>query len=606
LQASFNEEAAMKNKINGLSITLSPSERFGRAGKVERIFCLLHLKTLYLFIVCLLLFSCAQVVSPGGGPKDSDPPRVVKYAPDSAALHFKGKSFNITFNEYVQLKDISGQLIVSPLLKKQPEVKVKNKTLTVTFEDTLRENTTYTFNFGNAVRDITEDNYTDGFRYIFSTGDFLDSISLKGKVDYAFDHKTDKGILVMLYDELYDSLPYKKPPTYFAKTKENGTFEISNIKAGKYKVVALKDGNANYMYDSDEESIGFLNEPIDLQKNDTLSISLFKEEPKKLFLKKHKVEGYGHLLFVFNKPVEEIDIQSLYTTYKKEWYIKEYSEKRDSLHLWLSDAGDPDSISIVLSEKDKVIDTLFFNLIKKEKALNPKGGRGEKLNLKATANVKKGQQFDLNKPITLEFNHPIKTWKRDSVKLIGDSSGIINVLSPDNRNLKLFNHILADGYSTADGNLHTGWITGYELKLKGVKKYLLFIPPGSFTDIFDLQNDTIKIDFTTREEKYYGTLKLKLSLPELKEELTLQLLGEKGEVIHEDFIAAGEKNKTFDYNYLDPRKYKFKIIYDTNKNGKWDAGNYLEHQQAEKVIYSKDVVEIRSNWDKEVEWKVIE
>jgi len=590
LQASFNEKAAMKNQITSVN------------------------KLLFYSFIALLFFSCAQVVSPDGGPKDSDPPRVVKYAPDSAALHFKEKSFNITFNEYVQLKDISGQLIVSPLLKKQPEVKVKNKTLTVTFEDTLRENTTYTFNFGSAIRDITEDNYTDGFRYIFSTGDFLDSISLKGKVDYAFDHKTDKGILVMLYDELYDSLPYKKPPTYFAKTKENGTFEISNIKAEKYKVVALKDGNANYMYDSDEESIGFLNEPIDLKKDDTLSISLFKEEPKKLFLKKHKVEGYGHLLFVFSKPVEGIDIQSLYTTYKKEWYIKEYNEKRDSLHLWLSDAGDPDSISIVLSEKDKVIDTLFFNLMKKEAALNPKGGRGEKLSLKATANVKKGQQFDLNKPIVLEFNHPIKEQHKESVIIKRDSIPLsptiyrLDFLStiPPNISYRVFTLWMTDTVkpkSQGPNTLDPIGIMQVQIR-EPQTKYSIFIPPNSFTDIFDLPNDTIKIEFTTREEKHYGTLKLKLSLPELKEDLILQLIGEKSEVIREDYIPASEKNKIFDYKYLDPRKYKFKIIYDSNKNGKWDAGNYLEHQQAEKVIYSKELIEIRSNWDKEVEWKV--
>lgn len=558
------------------------------------------LKLLLSPVVILFFYSCAQIVNPEGGPKDTQPPQVISYKPDSASLNFKEKSFTITFNEYVQLKDLNGQLVVSPPLIKAPDVKIKKKSVVVTIEDTLRENTTYTFNFGSAIQDITEGNYSEGFRYIFSTGPHLDSISLTGKVLNANDLKTESGILVMLYHDLNDSVPYKKTPSYFAKTKKDGSFGIYNIKPGKYKAFALKDINANYMYDSDEEQIGFAIEPIDLHKNDSITISLFKEVSQKLFIKKSTVAGYGHLLFVFNRPLQKTNIHSLYTTYKKQWYIEEYGKQRDSLHIWLHDAGEPDSLSIVLSENDKIIDTLFFNLLKKEDAFSVKKGKGEKISLSVISNAGGTQPFDLNKKLWIEFNHPIKSFgaiefsvpdsvkKHDCIMRVADDM-------PYKRVYEL--SCMKVMQNEANGGLPP--ILTVPLKEK--EKYSYYMLPGLITDIFGLTNDTIKLEFTTREEKYYGTLKLKLKIPNTSNNMILQLLDDKEKVVSERLIAD---NKEFNYTQLAPHKYKFKIIYDANGNGKWDTGNYSQKLQPEKVIYSKEDITIRSNWDQEVEWSV--
>ena len=195
------------------------------------------LQTLLYIVFVSFFFSCAQVVIPSGGNKDIVPPKVVKYIPDSASINFKSKSIAIFFDEFVHLKDLNNQLIISPPLEYQPDIKLKNKIITIDFDknEILKSNTTYSISFGNAIQDIHENNPIENFKYVFSTGNFIDSLIVKGKIENAFDHKTEKGILVMLYNDFNDSVIYKNKPQYFSKTKEDGSFQINNISDGKFK-----------------------------------------------------------------------------------------------------------------------------------------------------------------------------------------------------------------------------------------------------------------------------------------------------------------------------------------------------------------------------------
>ena len=261
-------------------------------------------KIILLLVGILLLSSCAQVVSPGGGAKDILPPKTSKYIPDSAQLNFNSRIIEITFDEYIQLKDLNNQLIISPLLAKTPDITVKGKTLIIELdkEETLKPNTTYCMSFGNAIRDLNENNAIEDFKYIFSTGTFIDSLSLVGKIQNGFNQSTEKGILALLYSDLSDSIVYKNQPDYFAKTEKDGTFRINNIKAGKYKLVAIKDGNANYKYDGETESIGFINGSIDISEKQNIVIDLFQEPAKKVYLKKKSKSSlnFKSLHFSFN------------------------------------------------------------------------------------------------------------------------------------------------------------------------------------------------------------------------------------------------------------------------------------------------------------------
>ncbi len=568
-------------------------------------------KAIYFWCVCLMFFaSCAQVVAPGGGKKDTTPPQVLKYIPDSASLNFSVKSIEILFDEYIQLKDLNSQLIISPPLEKDPDIKVKNKSLIINFDEKeiLKPNTTYCFSFGNALQDINEGNPKENFNYIFSTGNYIDSLIVKGKVENAFDHKTEKGILVMLYSDFSDSVIYKKKPDHFAKTKEDGTFQINNIRDGKYKILALKDANANYKYDEETESIGFVDTIIDASSKQNILIELFQEPEKKLFIKKHFQNSFGKIVFVFNKTVDSISVKPINHTFIENEVILDYSTNKDTLTYWFKNI-DKDSLILQVSNGSKILDTIEFKMIKKEDALKNKKNP---LRLYLLSSPNGNENFDLNSELKFVFNNPIDSIKNtENIQLKEDTLLYKNSLG-----------LTFNKYKTSTvnfGYLDTAFTEGPNIpgvfapyftspKLKENTKYHLFIPPGTFTDIFGLKNDTIKIDFKTREEKYYGTVKLKVNLPagkdstrEIKYDYILQLLNEKENIVRENIIKKGE---TINYNYLYPQKYKLKIIVDTNSNGKWDSGNLLQKQQPEKVIYYTEPINIRSNWDLDLQWKV--
>ncbi len=549
-----------------------------------------HIRIFLLVVNLLFIFSCAQIVSPGGGKKDTNAPVVLKYSPDSATLNFSAKTIEINFDEYIQLKDLNNQLIISPLLNKTPDIDVKGKTLIVEFDkdEVLKPNTTYCFSFGNAVTDVNEGNPIENFQYIFSTGTSIDSLKVKGKVQTAFDHKTEKGLLVMLYSDLRDSVIFKSQPDYFAKTKTDGTFEINNVKNGSYKIVAIKDANANYKYDLENEGIAFTDSLVNPSNQKTINLELFQEPAKKVFLKKATHPSYGKFEFVFSQGSDSIRIHNLSNDLKGVQEYVEFSKNKDSLNYWITNYQ-KDSIVFQLSNGNQIIDTLEFKFINKEEALKAKRNP---LKLSVITSPNGNQSFDLNKNIVLNFSNPIKT--------IADSKDIqLKVDSTKTPGTELVFEITNDFHSVVN-TLISDSITK-KFSWKENTNYHLYIPPATFTDIFNLSNDTISIAIKTRELKYYGTLKLNITIPETKTNYIVQLIDEQGNVTKEDYI---KKSEILNYEYLQPKKYKLKIIVDENNNQKWDIGNYLKLQQAEKVIFNSELINVRSNWDMELDWKV--
>lgn len=552
---------------------------------------------------------CAQIVPPSGGKRDTTPPRTVKYIPDSAAIHFKARQIAITFDEFVQINDLQKQLVISPPMNIPPEVRVKGKTVFIQLKDSLRKNTTYTFNFGNSIRDFTEGNIKENFQYVFSTGNYIDSIVLRGTVKNALDMKAEKDILVMLYDMYDDSVPYKKLPLFFAKTNADGSYKINHIRPGKYKAFALKDANSNYLYDLPSESIAFSDTLINISKNTKLDFFLFTEKPEKQKLKKAYVAGYGHLVFVFAKPTELVKLEFM-SPEPKQNTTYEYSQERDTLHYWFVDDL-KDSLKIKVIDANIILDTVKLKPVALE--ATKKSARGEKQKLKANTNIVVNKSFDLNKYLRIHFNHPIIVNKQS------DFSGILikeNALPCDSCSayFTVFNqrdntsfskeiyihragkksqtiHAETTEKSIATAQLYFNW--------KENSVYQVLIPPKTITDIFGLTNDTIMLEFKTHEEKYYGTFKLNLKMKH-KIPYILQLINEKGEL----FYPISSERGIFTYNYLPPGGYKLRIIYDTNQDGKWTTGNYLQKRKPETVIYYPSSITIRSNWDMELDWKI--
>jgi len=565
----------------------------------------------------LLLAACAQVVAPTGGKKDTTPPHVLKYTPDSAQLNFNAKKIVLDFDEYIQLKDLNTQLIISPPMEKAPDIKVKNKSLIIDLGDEqLKPNTTYSINFGTAVQDNNEGNPIDNFKYIFSTGDYIDSLTLSGKVQSSFNHVTEKGQLVMLYSNTADSVVYKKVPDYFGKTRDDGKFVINNIRPGQYKLFVLKDDNADYKF-NEGESIAFIDGLVDPSEKKNILLDAFLETPSKFYIKKYSHSEYGKVMVTFNRGSDSIRVKNLDPAMTAEHELQQFSKNNDTLIYWMR-GYDKDSLKFQVSNGGKVLDTLEFKLIKKEDALKSKKSP---LRLRLINNFSGNQNFDLDAAVRLQFTAPVASINKTFVDLKEDSTAIsglhFKIDSVSSFAWKTDSTHLADTTKIPSvfvsiyrrDSTKKGIMDGPFRDFKEDTKYHLFILPGTFTDIFGMSNDTIKIDFKTQEQKFYGSIRLKVEVPDSlassgvakPKDYIVQLMDEK-ENLYREVIISG--TQTLQFDHVLPKKYKLKIIVDENGNHKWDTGNYLMHKQPETVIYDSEEVNVRSNWDLDLDWRI--
>jgi hypothetical protein len=529
-------------------------------------------KSILGFYLLLLLAGCAQMVTPSGGPKDVTPPKVVSSAPENKSTGFSSKKILIKFNEYIQLKDLNSQLVVSPPLKYFPITKiVKGKELELELKDTLLPNTTYTFNFGNAIADNNEGNVLANFKYVFSTGSYLDSLKLLGTVRDAFSQDIQKDALVMLYADQNDSAPYKKLPSYCGHTDANGNYLIENIKEGTYRFVTLSKSQNGYFYHPYTEGIAFNSTLTDLKSNDTVNAFLFTEEEPKLHLLKTRALEKGKVLLVFNKPADSLSIKPLNLPFGNIPYtFIQYSITRDTATYWLN-TPNLDSLRFILSRNGKNVDTAAIYSFP-GKSLNKKPANP--VPLKISSNVYNNQyDFDYHHPIVLKTEHPILKYNlshvfltngKDTIKFTSDSSGL-----PFQLNLN--SNLISDS------------------------TYRLFILPKAFTDIFGSYNDTLIMKFKVQEPTYFGSLKLNLRFAK-KGSYIIQLLDGGWNTVMQEILSD---NKTINYDALPPGTYRLRAIEDINGDGKWTTGNYLKKLQPEKIYYFNQPISIRSNWDLE-------
>lgn len=535
----------------------------------------------HIAFLLLLACSCAQVVMPGGGEKDTRPPHITAYEPDSAATNFNAKKIVLQFDEYIQLKELNRQLFVSPFVKTTPEVLVKGRSVVINIKDSLKSNTTYTIVLGNAVSDITEGNSLKDLRYVFSTGSYIDSIEIKGNVKSAVDTKPMDNVTVMLYDAQGDSLPLKRFPTYFARSDKDGNYRISNLPPGNYKLFALKDENGNMQYDAADHLIGFSGTPVMLKKDTLIDISMFHQSVAGQFVKSATAEHFGKVLMVFNLPVARLNMAPLHAQYKKQWEVYEYSSGKDSVTYWFTDMP-VDTLTLMVSDNADVIDTLEIKIPRKEEG-SIKAGKTkakESFRLSAKLNTGPGNPLDINEQVIIKFNHPIKEYDASLLQLTNYGRSIpltAEITGAASRGLAVKAQLLADS------------------------SYTLYAPPGTFIDIYGLRNDSIKVDFKVFPEKYYGSFKLLFDPGTVKGNLLLQLLGPNELVVREQSVKGAQ---TLLFDMLPPGLYKIKLIMDSNKNGKWDSGSYFDKLQPEKVQLYPGNVNIRSNWDLEQEWKL--
>jgi hypothetical protein len=522
----------------------------------------------FLVLFTVLLSSCAIQVPPGGGDKDTTPPRLLSSEPANYSTGFRGKEIRLNFDEYIALKDIGSQLIVSPLLKSAPEVFIRKKSLILQLTDTLLGNTTYTINFGQGIVDNNEGNILDNFQFVFSTGAVLDSLSLSGNIVYSTDLKSEKGLLALLYRKNSDSLPFLERPVYFSRTNDSGDFHIKNISPGSYKIIGLKESDGNYLYTPGEEWIGFSDSAV-TPNTTNARLKLFKEQPRLRLLKAYS-EYSGKAVLVFNTAADTLRLKWLTDTAALQLYAVDYSAEKDSITIWYENIN-ADTLSLFFDQPG-VSDTLAVRLFKG--FLESRGRKSVELAI-SPGDQQTGDQH-LYRPFFLKSNHPLVSADFSRIVLLEDSLPVTPV------------------FQFLD-SLHLHFSMNHTWKTR--RKYSLFIPPAVFKDFYGLYNDSVSFSFSGHNEMEYGSLKLHLQyagpVP-----CIVQLTDEPGNHVFREFIA--HRDTIYEFNNLDPRYYRIKLIRDNNNNGRWDTGNYLEHLQPEMVQFSPDKISIRSNWDVDV------
>jgi len=526
---------------------------------------------LYFLLPALVVLSgCANVIAPVGGPKDEAPPVVVKEgSTPNFQTRFQRQRILLNFDEWIQITEVSKQVVVSPPLEHPIEITLKGRTLRFDFDEreVLRDSATYTINFGEAVKDLTERNPAKDLRFVFSTGDQIDSLSLQGTIVDAQTGEPVDGALFMLYDNLADTVVRTEKPFYFGRTNKEGRFKIENIKAGTFKGLALVDSDFNYLFNFKTERIGFTDSlitiPADTAAN--LTIKLFAEEiPIKI--KDRELKGYGSAKIVFNRVPGGLNLR-----YDPPGAVVYKAEVADSIRLWYR-PDDSTALRTIYLEADSTFsDTLYVSPATRESFLKTAKLRdADARSLGSVLKVNPGKEF------RIQFNHPLDAIDTTRLAVFEDTT---RTRIPARIGIS----------ESAPNELLIGW------NWKEGIRYEMELLPGAVRDWYGLANDSLMKKWIVEPVKSFGNIKLTIEGLDPELNYVAELLFQESNLVEKLLI---ENVETYQRNFtlLPPGNYSLRIITDLNKNGRWDAGLYDAKRQPEPIFKTK-LEPLRANWD---------
>jgi uncharacterized protein (DUF2141 family) len=520
-----------------------------------------------LFFTILLMVSCAKRGNITGGLKDTIAPVLKASYPENFKTNFKGNEIKLVFDENIKLTNLNKQLIVSPPMKNEPLILPTNisKFITIKIKDTLLANTTYSFNFGQSIADNNEGNPYNQFKYVFSTGNFIDSLAIGGRIKDAYNKEVETFVSVMLYevnDKFKDSIVYKENPRYITNTLDSlKTFRLENLKSGKYLLVAMKDNNGSNKYNPKKDKIGFIKQIITVPNDTVFELELFKETPSFKVYKPSQVSGNRLVMGYEGKISNGKSKPTIILKNKNEVMqtIVTRFPKKDSLQIWYKPLK-TDSLSL---------ETKTDNY-KKEYSFKIKDQKKDSLKI----NTLQNGILHFRDRLTLESATPLTGFDKTKIKLIDkDSLSVLFTTEYDAFNQQLF----------------------IDFKKEPSQKYAIQFLPGALTDYLNKKNDTLSFKASAGALEDYGNLRVVLKNVN-RFPVLIELINSKGEVLAQEYT---EKETTIDFDLLQPNIYSLRAIYDENKNKEWDPGNYLQKKYSEEVIYFSKDIDVRQNWDVE-------
>ena len=568
-------------------------------------------KIFYVLFLAFFIAGCAnRGIGPQGGPKDTTPPVPRGSEPEIGALNFKGKRIEVTFDEYLQLDNVAQNLLMSPPQQTPPDVKVRGKKLIIQLQDTLRDSTTYTINFGNAVCDYREKVPLHNYTFYFSTGPTIDTLEYTGRVYEAATLNPLEGIFVGIHQSMEDSAFTTAPFLRVAKTDSAGFFRIGNMHAGTYRLYAVEEVSRDYRL-SPGEALAFADEPIrpvlppvrmmDTLRTDTLrtdslpepevkgaTLMLFREEQQRLYLQRTIRDQQHRIQIYFSSSPDSLpQLRPLTDSLN---YFLSYSSKRDTVTLWLTDSLSIAQDSIFIEARFRRTDSLYRlewatdtlraiwrapKLNARAKAAEERKNRNRRLELKS--NARSG--FDLYDTLRLQCTTPIATIERDSLHLF---ERVDTILKPMPFTLAPYDTLPMQLVFLAD--------------FKPEGKYELHIDSAAIHDIYGVTHIKGTYPMQVKSLSDYSTLRVKLNpyLPKAR----IQVINNKDQVLRE--LPADPEGALFEY--LKPDAYYLRLYLDENGDGKWTTGSWSEKRQPEPIYYFPEKIQTKSNWDFEEEW----
>ena len=599
-------------------------------------------KLLYIFCVACAIISCARMGQPDGGWYDDDPPKVIGSTPADQSANVKSRKVTIYFDEYIKLEDATSKVIVSPPQLEMPEIKSAGKRIIVELKDTLKENTTYTIDFSDAITDNNEGNPMGNYTYSFSTGEQIDTFEVSGYVLDASNLEPIKGIMVGLYDDLADSAFKTKPMLRVSRTDGSGHFVVKGVASGKYRAFALKDGDGDFIFNQKSEMLAFSHDTlvpswkpdtrVDTVWRDSLHIDALLQVPYTHFLPDDvtllaftTTQTDRYLLKTERK---EANLFSMYFSYghpelpvirglnfdADSAFVIETGEKQDTIHYWLRDTTlvnqdtlrmeisymMTDTLGVLVNQTDTV-DVLAKTPY--EKRMKEKAKELEKWQKEQEKKKKRGEPYDSiyrEKPLEPRINLP-QTMTPENEVTVEMPTPLVRC---DTSMVHLYSMIDSVWYestcvfepvehSIREYRILANWKPGIE--------YSLEIDSAAFEDIYGKVSDPFKQGVKIDTEETYSSLKVTLSGIADTAQVILQLMSASDAIVKE---ARAEKNVAT-FRYVKPGKYYLRALVDLNGNGIWDTGDYDQDLQAEAVYYYPREIECKEKWDVSQNWNVL-
>ena len=591
-------------------------------------------------MLVIIGYSCASMGTPDGGPYDEMPPKFVRSTPSLRAVNVKNQKFELEFDEFIKLEKASEKVIISPPQLEQPEIKVVGKKVVGELFDTLKEATTYTIDFSDAIVDNNEGNPMGHFTYSFSTGASIDTMEVSGTVLNAEDLEPIKGIQVGLHKNLNDSALTTLPFDRVSRTDSRGHFIIRGVAPGKYRIYALMDGNQNYLFDSKTEMVAFSDSIIvpsmmpatrqDTLWKDTLTIDTiktvgytrfmpddiilraFKEENTRQYFSRSQRDKENHFILKFSAKADTLPILTGLNFDSTDAFVVEPNEGNDSICYWIKDSlvYQMDTLALQMDylytdTLDQLVpkcDTIYLankltreqreKLAKKEaeekeKERKKKEKKGETIEPEKIAFLKMDvdapSAFDVNRNIALSFEEPVSRI---------DTSAIHLNVKVDTLWVETPFLFVADSLLPRKYEILAEW--------EPEKEYQLKIDSAAVVGLYGLHTNKVEQTLKVKKLDEYGTLLF--NLEEAPSTSVVELLDNGGKVLRQQRISP---ENTADFYYLAPNtKYYVRLFNDRNGNGKWDTGNVEKGAQPEEVYYFPKVWEMKANFEFEETWNI--